>query len=141
MDAADTATAARPATGVLALGLWLFLVVAAVFGVVLLFAPAFLVEDLAGSDPFPFAWVRWSGGLLIGLAFGAGMALRQPAGQAALVTTLALGALLAGFGLLVGWIAAEFFVPDWFRVVTLLATLGVGVVLLIARIQSKEALD
>lgn len=140
MDTADTATG-RAAPGVLSLGLWLFLVVAIVFGVVLLFAPRFIVEDLAGSDPFPFAWVRWSGGLLIGLAFGAGMALRRPSGQAALVTTLALGALLAGVGLLVGWGAGEFFVPNWFRLVTLLATLGVGVVLLIARVQAQDALE
>lgn len=140
MDAPDTATATRGATGALALGLWLFLVVAVVFGVVLLFAPAFLAEDVAGSDPFPYAWVRWSGGLLIGLAFGAGMALRQPAGQGALVATLALGALLAGLGLVVGWIAGEFFVPDWFRVVTLLATLGVGLLLLVARAQASDTL-
>lgn len=140
MNTADTATD-RAATGVLALGLWLFLVGAVVFGVVLLFAPGFIVEEMAGSDPFPFAWVRWSGGLLMGLAVGAGMALRRPSGQSNLVTTLALGAILAGVGLLVGWGAGEFFVPDWFRVVTLLATLGVGIVLLVGRIQAPDSLE
>lgn len=139
MDTADTA-AGRTASGVLSIGLWLFLVVAIVFGVVLLFAPGFIAEDLAGSDPFPFAWVRWSGGLLIGLAFGAGMALRRPSGQSNLVTAYGLGAILAGVGLLIGWGAGEFEVPGWFQLVTLVATLGVGIVLIIARVQAQDSL-
>ena len=91
----------------------IFAIVAIVYGLGYFFFPGFLVK-LSGGEPIFSGWLRWSGGTLIALGIGALMTFRNPKNQGILVTTLALGTLLAGLALLYSWITIEEGVNVWF---------------------------
>ncbi len=93
----------------------IFAVVVLVYGLCYIIIPGGLVK-ISGAPPIDVAWIRWSGGILIGLGIGAIMAFRKPAKQNILVTTLALGSLLTGLGLLYSLITHEYTGALWFTV-------------------------
>ncbi len=115
------------------LALWVYLLDAAIFGVLLLIVPAFTVETLAGSEGFEYAWLRPFGGVLLGLAWAAWQTIQTAAAQRTFLTLFWLASLLAGVGLLVGWIAGEYAGATWFLVVSLVATFGVAALVFVAR--------
>jgi hypothetical protein len=126
-----SASSTRPA-GV-TLVLWLFFFDALGFGALLFVFPGALVEIVAGDTGFNYFWVRWSGGWLVALAAGTLLLIRGRPGLHAFLTTLALGALAAGIGLLVAWLAGEYGGAAWFAALTLVATFPVAALLWWAR--------
>ena len=84
---------------ILKIGLIMYAIVAIVYGIGLVFFTVGLVE-MSGTDPFEPNWIRWVGGLLIGLGIGAVLAFRNPAKQDIFVIAIALGTLFTGLALL-----------------------------------------
>ncbi|MGH3651188.1 MAG: hypothetical protein ACRDU9_10825, partial [Acidimicrobiia bacterium] len=120
--------------------LWIWLLDTAVFGVLILFTPAFLVETVAGDTIFNYWWIRWAGGFLLGVAIGTWLVIRRPQGRGIFVLTSGLAGVLAGVGLVWGALAGEYGGATWFLWLTYLSSLGVGALLLYARSMSREAL-
>lgn len=110
----------------LQVALWVFLVDALAFGVLVFFLPEFTVETLGDAPQFDYWWVRWAGGLLLAFALGAALVIRKPSGQEAMVTTFAAATFLAGVGVVWSWLAGEYDGTAWFLAVTLAATLAVS---------------
>lgn len=125
----------------LTVSLWVWLLDALAFGVFIFFAPGFLVETLAGDAAFGYWWVRWSGGILLGLALGTWMVIRSPRGNGVFVLASGLAAFLAGVGLVWGYLADEYGGADWFLWLTFVSSLGVGALLLYAWSTSRSVLD
>ena len=98
---------------VLKVALIVFAVIAFVYGFGLLFIPG-LLASLSGGDPVEFSWLRWSGGLIIGLGIGCLMVSSKPEKQGIFVTSIALATLFAGLGMLYAWIMQEYSGATWF---------------------------
>lgn len=125
-------------TGV-TLVLWLFFLDALGFGILLLVFPSLTVEVVAGDAGFNYFWVRWAGGWLVALAAGTLLLIRGRPPLTAFVTTLSLGALGAGIGLLFAWLSGEYGGAAWFAVLTLVATFPVAALLWWARGEMEKA--
>ena len=74
-------------------------IVALVYGLVLLFIPQLIVK-LSATVPIDSGVYRWQGGILTALGIGTLMVLRNPKNQGIFVTTIALAMLLAGLAML-----------------------------------------
>ena len=98
---------------VLKFTLIIFAIISFVYGFGLLFVPGILTS-LSGGSPVEFSWLRWSGGILIGLGIGALMVSSKLEKQGIFVTSLALSTLFAGLGMLYAWIMQEYSVATWF---------------------------
>jgi hypothetical protein len=89
--------------------------VGAVYGLLFLSMPERALElshdPGAPADP---AWVRWSGGVLIGIALTAWLAAQKPDKQRPLVVGLALTYLLVALSLLYSMISGEYRGAQWF---------------------------
>ena len=137
----NSQTAVQPVPTLLTVSLWVWFLDALSFGVFILFAPGFLVETLAGDAAFGYWWVRWAGGILLGLAAGTWMVIRNPKGNSVFVLASGLAAFLAGVGLVWGYLADEYGGAAWFLWLTFVSSLGVGALLLYAWSKSRAALD
>ncbi len=84
----------------------IYAVVALVYGLCFLIVPDFLV-NMSGGEPVFHGWLRWAGGLCIAIGIGSLMVMRKPENQGIFVTTIAIGTLLTGLGLLYAWINLE----------------------------------
>ena len=84
----------------------IYAVVALVYGLCFFFVPDLLV-NMSGGEPVFHGWLRWAGGLCIAIGIGSLMVMRKPQNQGIFVTTIALGTLLTGLGLLYAWINLE----------------------------------
>ena len=73
------------------------------------------------ADP---GWVRWSGGVLIGIALTAWLAAQQPDKQRPLVVGLALAYLLVALSLLYSTISGEYRGAQWFIWLPILINVG-----------------
>jgi len=82
-------------------------VVSIIYGIGYLIFPGALVT-FSGGHPVEVGWLRWSGGIIIGLGIGALMVFRKPEKQGIVVFTMALCTLLCGLGLLCSWILKEY---------------------------------
>ena len=98
---------------VLKVALIILAVSAFVYGFGFLFVPGILVS-LSGGNSVEFSWLRWSGGLIIGLGIGALMVSSKPEKQGIFVTSMALVALFTGLGMLYSWIMQEYSGATWF---------------------------
>ena len=98
---------------VLKFTLIIFAVIAFVYGFGLLFVPGILTS-LTEGKPVEFSWLRWSGGVIIGLGIGCLMVSSKPEKQGIFVTSIALSTLFAGLGMLYGWIMQEYSGATWF---------------------------
>ena len=98
---------------VLKFTLIIFAIISFVYGFGLLFVPGILTS-LSGGSPVEFSWLRWSGGILIGLGIGALMVSSKLEKQGIFVTSLALSTLFAGLGMLYAWIMQEYSGATWF---------------------------
>jgi len=98
---------------ILKVALIVFAVIAFVYGFGLLFVPGLLVS-LSKGNPVEFAWLRWSGGILIALGIGCLRVSSKPEKQCIFVTSMALATLFGGLGILYSWIMQEYTGATWF---------------------------
>ena len=84
-------------------------IVNAAYGLLLLSMPE-LLFDLSRDQGAPqnHGWVRWSGGILVGMAFAALVATANPDKQRSLVLGFAAGYLFMALSLLYSLIAGEY---------------------------------
>jgi len=115
-------------------------IVMLVYGIGFLVIPSLWVKLSAGPAP-EYGWLRWSGGILIGLAYGTFRVFRNPAKQDVFVTALALGCLLNAVGLFISVIAGEYTGATWFIVVPMVLTFVLAVLLWWGRQQAKAILQ
>jgi hypothetical protein len=99
--------------------------VGAIYGLLFLSMPERALElshdPGAPADP---AWVRWSGGVLIGIALTAWLAAQKPDKQRPLVVGLALTYLLVALSLLYSMISGEYRGAQWFIWLPILINAG-----------------
>lgn len=79
--------------------LGIFALIAFIYGILFLIVPEMVVKT-SGGGPVPPGWLRWSGGLLVALSFGAYNSLKDPLKETTFVTTLAMANLLCGLALI-----------------------------------------
>ena len=117
----------------------IYVIVVLVYGLGLFFIPGVLAK-ISGGDPVDLSWLRWSGGVLIGLGIGALLVFRDPAKQGVFVTTISLGTLLTGLGLLYSWIVHEYSAATWFIALPAIIVLVVSALLWWSRQKAKGIL-
>jgi hypothetical protein len=83
----------------LKVALALFAVSVAIYGIMLLFFTRGYMES-TGAEPINPNWLRWMGGVLLALAYGALRVFRNPGKQDIFVRVIALATLFAGLALL-----------------------------------------
>jgi uncharacterized membrane protein YobD (UPF0266 family) len=120
--------------------LLIFAIVCLVYGICYFFIPDSLVK-LSGGAPVFHGWLRWSGGTLIGLGIGAILVYRNLKNQGIFVTTITLGCLLSGLGLLWAWIGIEEGAKVWFTALPAIICLALAALLYWSRQQAKEILN
>jgi MFS family permease len=125
--------------GFLKIVLIIFAVVTLIYGIGYLFVPDFLV-NMSGGQPVFHGWLRWSGGILIALGIGAILVFLNPQNQGIFVTTMALGCLLCGLGLLWAWINPEEEQNTWFVALATIVALVLAILLWFSRAKAKEIL-
>ncbi len=125
--------------GFLKIVVLIYAVVCLVYGLGFAIVPDSLVE-LSGSEPVFHGWLRWPGGVLIALGIGAILVFLKPEGQGIFVTTIAIGALLAGLALLWAWITIEEEVNVWFTAFPAILLLVVAALLIWSRQAAKKIL-
>lgn len=117
----------------------IFAFVALIYGLGYLFIPGVLVT-IHGSEPIDLSWIRWSGGLLIALGIGAILVFRNPAKQGIFITTISLGTLLSGLGLLYSLLIHEYSGPTLSTVIPTAILLVLSGLLWRSRQLAKEIL-
>ncbi len=124
---------------VLKIALIILAVSAFVYGLGFLFVPGILVK-LSGGNPVEFSWLRWSGGVIIGLGIGALMVSSKPEKQGIFVTTMALATLFGGLGNLYALIMQEYSGATWFMALPTCLLLVLSCLLWWGRGQAKGIL-
>jgi len=84
---------------ILKVALIIFAIVTIVYGIALVFFTEGFIE-MSGTDPFEPNWIRWPGGVLLGLGIAAIMAFPNPAKQDIFIIAIGLGTLFTGLTLL-----------------------------------------
>ena len=115
-------------------------VVEFVYGISFLLYPGMLVRMSAGPAP-EYSWLRWSGGILLALAYGTFRVFRNPARQEIYVTTSIWVCLLNAIGLLISILAREFTGATWFIVVPMVLTFLLAILLWWGRQKAKAILQ
>jgi len=77
----------------------LYAIIAFLYGINYLIFPE-LQMKMSGTVMIHPAWIRWFGGAIIALGYGSFRIYRNPVKQGIFVSTLCLGTLLVGLGLL-----------------------------------------
>ncbi len=126
-------------SGILKIVLLIYAVVCLIYGLGFFIVPDSLVE-LSGGEPVFHGWLRWSGGVIIALGIGAILAYLKPKGQGIFVTTIAVGALLAGLAMLWAWINIEEGANVWFTALPTIVLLALSGLLWWSRQQAKNIL-
>lgn len=119
--------------------LMIYAVVCIVYGIGYFFVPASLVK-LSGETPVFNGWLRWSGGVLIALGIGAILVYLNPKNQGIFVTTITLGCLLCGLGLLWAWIDLAEGSNAWFTALPTIIVLALAILLWMGRAKAKGVL-
>jgi len=125
--------------GFLKVVLIIYAVVCLVYGIGYLIVPDFLV-NMSGGQPVFHGWLRWSGGVLIALGLGAILVYFNPQHQGIFVTTIALGCLLCGLGLIWALINREEGAKFLFVAVPAIIVLVLAILLWWSRTKAKEIL-
>ena len=126
-------------SGILKIALLIYAVVCLIYGLGFLIVPDSLVE-LSGGAPVFHGWLRWSGGVIVALGIGAILTYLKPKGQGIFVTTIAIGALLAGLAMLWAWINIEEGANVWFTALPTIVLLALSGLLWWSRQQAKNIL-
>jgi hypothetical protein len=109
------------------------------YGIPFLLTPGLLVT-ISGGAPVDYGWLRWSGGIVVGLAYGTLKVSRNPAKQDVYITTIALTCLLTAVGHLIATIAGEYTCATWFIVLPMVLTFALAVLIWWGRSQAKAIL-
>ena len=117
----------------------IYAIVVLVYGLGFLLIPGVLVK-ISGGTPVDLGWLRWAGGILIGLGIGALLVRRDPTKQGVFVTTISLGTLLTGLALLYSWIVHEYSAATWFIALPTIIVLVVSALLWWSRQKAKGIL-
>ena len=126
-------------SGILKIALLIYAVVCLIYGLGFFIVPDSLVE-LSGGAPVFHGWLRWSGGVIIALGIGAILTYLKPKGQGIFVTTIAIGALLAGLAMLWSWINIEEGANVWFTALPTIVLLAMSGLLWWSRQTAKKIL-
>ena len=126
-------------TKMLRVALLMSAIVSLVYGLGFFLIPGILVT-ISKGNPVDFGWLRWPGGILISLGIGALLASRNVAKQGVFVTTISLGYLLAGLGLLYSWLLNEYSAATWFIALPTIVVLVVSALLWWGRQGAKDIL-
>jgi len=126
-------------TKMLRVALLISAIVSLVYGLGFFLIPGILVT-ISKGNPVDFGWLRWPGGILISLGIGALLASRNVAKQGVFVTTISLGYLLAGLGLLYSWLLNEYSAATWFIALPTIVVLVVSALLWWGRQGAKDIL-
>ena len=126
-------------SGILKIALLIYAVVCLIYGLGFFIVPDSLVE-LSGGEPVFHGWLRWSGGVIIALGIGAILTYLKPKGQGIFVTTIAIGALLAGLAMLWAWINIEEEANVWFTALPTIVLLALSGLLWWSRQKAKNIL-
>ena len=113
-------------------------IVGGIYGLLFLSMPERALE--LSHDPGVPAnpgWVRWSGGVLIGIALVAWLAAHQPDKQRPLVVGLALAYLLVALSLLYSTVSGEYRGAQWFIWLPILINVGLFAAMLWLLIKQK----
>jgi hypothetical protein len=113
-------------------------IVSVIYGLLFLAMPerAFELSRDSGVPADP-GWVRWSGGVLIGIALAAWLAAQKPDKQTPLVVGLALAYLLVALSLLYSTISGEYRGAQWFIWLPILINVGLFAAMLWLLIKQK----
>jgi len=125
--------------GFLKVVLLIYAVVSIIYGIGYLVIPDALV-NMSGGQPVFHGWLRWAGGVLIALGIGAILVYMKPLSQGIFVTTIALGCLLCGLGLLWALINREEGAKLWFTMLPAIIVFGLSALLWWGRSMAKEIL-
>ena len=126
-------------SGILKIALLIYAVVCLIYGLGFLIVPDSLVE-LSGGEPVFHGWLRWPGGVISALGIGAILAYLKPKGQGIFVTTIAIGALLAGVAMLWALISIEEGANVWFTALPAIVLLALSGLLWWSRQKAKKIL-
>jgi len=126
-------------SGILKIALLIYAVVCLIYGLGFLIVPDSLVE-LSGGEPVFHGWLRWPGGVIVALGIGAILTYLKPKGQGIFVSTIALGALLAGLAMLWAWINIEEEANVWFTALPTIVLLVLSCLLWWSRQGAKNIL-
>jgi hypothetical protein len=124
---------------VLKIALILVVIELGIYGLVLLLIPSQFTQFI-GANPTEAVWLRWPGGILIALAAGSFLVIRNPGGQSSLVLTLTLGFLLGGLAMLYSWITVEYSADTVHLAVPTILNLVVTVLLFLGWQSSRDTL-
>jgi hypothetical protein len=126
-------------SGILKIALLIYAVVCLIYGLGFFIVPDSLVE-MSGGEPVFHGWLRWSGGVIIALSIGAILTYLKPKGQGIFVTTIAIGALLAGVAMLWALISIEEGANVWFTALPMIVLLALTGLLWWSRQAAKNIL-
>ena len=126
-------------SGILKIALLIYAVVCLIYGLGFFIVPDSLVE-LSGGEPVFHGWLRWSGGVIIAFGIGAILTYQKPKGQGIFVTTIAIGALLAGVAMLWALISIEEGANVWFTALPTIVLLALSGLLWWSRQKAKNIL-
>ncbi|MBA7551745.1 hypothetical protein ES705_44293 [subsurface metagenome] len=126
-------------SGILKIALLIYAVVCLIYGLGFFIVPDSLVE-LSGGEPVFHGWLRWSGGVIIAFGIGAILTYLKPKGQGIFVTTIAIGALLAGVAMLWALISIEEGANVWFTALPTIVLLALSGLLWWSRQKAKNIL-
>jgi hypothetical protein len=100
-------------------------IVAAIYGLLFLSMPEGIFKlSRDPGVPVDAGWVRWSGGVLLGIALAAWLAAQKPDKQTPLVVGLALTYVLVAVSLLYSTISGEYQGAQWFIWLPILLNAG-----------------
>ena len=126
-------------SGILKVALLIYALVCLIYGLGFFIVPDSLVE-LSGGEPVFHGWLRWPGGVIIALGIGAILAYLKPKGQGIFVTSIAIGALLAGLAMLWAWLNIEEGANVWFTALPTIVLLALSGLLWWSRQKAKNIL-
>ncbi len=84
-----------------------FGVISLVYGFFFMVVPGWYLNTI-GASPVPLVHIRWPGGVLIALAFGAWKYYKNPAGGQVFALTIMVAPLLGGLALLYSLVTGEY---------------------------------
>ena len=84
-----------------------FGVVSLIYGFIFMVIPGWYL-NMIGESPVPLVHLRWSGGVLIALAYGAWKFYKDPSKGKVYAYTIAVAPLLGGLSLLYSFISGEY---------------------------------
>jgi hypothetical protein len=115
------------------------ILVSGLYGIAFFLAPG-MMSAMAGGTPVENTWLRWSGGILLGLAAGGLHAYRDPVNQKSMITALTVAPLLSGLAFAYTLLAEPYSIHTWFILMPCVIVFALFGVMLWARKAAKEIL-